>query len=432
LPVSFFDLRKAGGALDNIDQDNAGRGSARQFLKKIPDELREQFEVRRVETNVNRMYFFAVYVVVLQIVLNILNIIKPSGNQDYEAVGGSPVGIMYYISLSLVTLFIGLLFWILMSLIRKNNISGFGVKRFRVNALLYIYCAIQLVFCTFNILSAGGVNSYIITVLIISMIPVIRPLQSLLCIAFAFLYICLAMYFTRDISQMWNSIMLTDTWTNLIIITGLSACGSVFFYDMYVSNFLQSVQLEIKNKELSILANTDQMTGVANRRAFARSFDDLWQRSVESKNRLVVAIADIDFFKAYNDGFGHLEGDKCLMKVAKCLQQSFRRASDIVSRYGGEEFLLVFEATNDDDFCLADKARENVLAMRIPHARTDVSPYVSISIGVCIVQPTENTPMNEVLKMADDALYESKQGGRNKTTVHAYLPPNAVPETTVS
>jgi diguanylate cyclase (GGDEF)-like protein len=422
--------------LGNIDRGNAGRESARRFLKNAPVELREQFETSRVETNINRMYFFSVYVVVLQIALNIINIIKPSGNQDYEAVGGSRVEIMYYVALSLFTLFIGLLFFVLMSLARKNRISNLGAKKFLVNALLYIYCAIQLVFCTFNILSAGGVNSYIITVLIISMIPVISPLQSLLSIGFAFIYICLAMYFARDISQMWDSIMLTDTWTNLIIITGLSACCSVFLYDMYVSNFMQSVQLEIKNKELSILANTDQMTGVANRRAFVRSFEDLWQRIVESKGELVVAIADIDFFKAYNDAFGHLEGDKCLMKIANCLQQSFRRASDIVSRYGGEEFLLVFESKNDDDLRLADKARENVLAMCIPHARTDISPYVSISIGVCIVRPTENTPMNEVLKMADDALYESKQGGRNKTTVHEYLPPNAAPdsvtETTVS
>ncbi|MDR1245661.1 MAG: diguanylate cyclase [Clostridiales Family XIII bacterium] len=402
----------------------------------MPVELREQFEMRRVETNINRMYFFAIYVVVLQVILNILNIVKPSGNQDYEAIGGRQVEIMYYVVLSLFTLFIGLLFWVLTSLARKNRISGVGAKRFLINALLYMYCAVQLVFCTFNILSAGGVNSYIITVLIISMIPVIRPLQSLLSIGFAFVYICLAMYVTRDISQMWNSIMLTDTWTNLIIITVLSACGSVFLYDMYVSNFLQSIQLEIKNKELSILANTDQMTGVANRRAFARSFEDLWQQAVLSNGRLVVAIADIDFFKAYNDAFGHLEGDKCLMKIANCLQQSFRRASDIVSRYGGEEFLLVFESESDDDLRFADKARENVLSMRIPHARTDISPYVSISIGVCVVRPTENTAMNEVLKTADDALYESKRGGRNRTTIREYsalgVAPSAESEATVS
>jgi diguanylate cyclase (GGDEF)-like protein len=282
-----------------------------------------------------------------------------------------------------------------------------------------------LVFCTFNILSAGGVNSYIITVLILSMVPVIRPLQSLISIGLSFLYICVAMYLVRDISQMWNSIMLTDTWTNLIIITGLSACGSVLLYDMYVSNFLQSVKLEDRNKELSSQANTDQMTGVANRRAFARSFDDLWQQAAKDGRRLAVTIADIDFFKSYNDAFGHLEGDKCLTQVANCLQQSFRRASDIVSRYGGEEFLVVFEAENDDDCLLADRARENLQALRIPSARTDASPYVSVSIGVCLVRPAADTPTNEVLKTADEALYESKHAGRNRTTVREYAPRTA-------
>jgi diguanylate cyclase (GGDEF)-like protein len=325
----------------------------------------------------------------------------------------------------------GLLFWFLFARARKKRISGRSA-RILVNVFLYLYRAIQLVFCTFNILSAGGVNSYIIAVLILSMIPVIKPLQSLISIGISFVYVCAAMYFARDISQTWNSIMLTDTWTNLIIIIGLSACGSVFLYDMYVSNFLQSVKLEKSNRELMVMANTDQMTGVANRRAFVRSFDELWQQSVKDGRRLAVAIADIDFFKSYNDAFGHLEGDKCLMRVANCLRHSFRRTSDIVSRYGGEEFLVVFEAKNEDDWMLADKARENLQAMRIPSARTDVSPYVSISVGVCIVRPTADTPTSEALRTADEALYESKRGGRNRTTVRAYAPPGDLRETVTS
>jgi diguanylate cyclase (GGDEF)-like protein len=408
---------------DNIKQSGKDRGGGRRLLRRIPRELRTKFEERRIDTNVNRMYFFSIYVVVLQIALNVLNILKPSGNQNYESAGGRQIDIMHYVILSLVTLLIGLLFFILLSLARRKKIRGYGVKAVLVNTFLYIYCAIQLTFCTFNILSAGGVNSYIITVLILSMIPVIGPLQSLVSIGLSFLYVCAAMYLARDISQTWNSIMLTDTWTNLIVITGLSACGSVFLYGMYVSNFLQSVKLERSNEELTVMANTDQMTGVANRRAFARSFDDLWQRAVRDGLRLAVAIADIDFFKSYNDAFGHLAGDKCLMQVANCLQRSFRRASDIVSRYGGEEFLVVFEAESDADCLFADKARENLQAMKIPSARTDLSPYVSVSIGVCLVRPTTDTPMNEVLKAADDALYESKHKGRNRTTVREYTPP---------
>jgi diguanylate cyclase (GGDEF)-like protein len=404
-----------------IKQNGVGRKTGRRLLHRVPPELRAQFEERRTATNVNRMYVFSIYVAVLQIVLNLLNILKPTGGQDYEAAGGRAVGIMHYVFLSLGTLLLGLLFWFLLSRARRNKVSSRGAWLL-VNVFLYLYCAIQLVFCTFNILSAGGVNSYIITVLIISMVPVIKPLQSLICIGLSFSYICAAMYLARGISHMWDSIMLTDTWTNLIIITGLSACGSVFLYDMYVSNFLQSVRLERSNAELAVMANTDQMTGVANRRAFVRSFDDMWQRAVKDELRLAVVIADVDFFKSYNDAFGHLEGDKCLMRIADCLQRNFRRASDIVSRYGGEEFLVVFEAEKESDYMLADRARENLQAMKIPGARTDVSPYVSVSVGVCLVRPTADTPTNEVLRTADEALYESKRSGRNRTTVREYAP----------
>ncbi|MDR2771538.1 MAG: hypothetical protein LBB57_05835, partial [Clostridiales Family XIII bacterium] len=247
--------------MSDSGQKDIGHKDGRHLLQRVPPELREQFENRRIDTNVNRMYVFSIYVIVLQIALNLLNILKPSGGQNYEAAGGQPVDILYYVLLSLATLVIGLLFFFLLSRARKNKIASRGVKAVLVNAFLYLYCAIQLAFCTFNILSAGGVNSYIITVLILSTVPVIRPLQSLISICLSFLYICAAMYIARDISQMWNSIMLTDMWTNLIIITGLSACGSVFLYDMYVSNFLQSVTLENSNRELTAMANTDQMTG---------------------------------------------------------------------------------------------------------------------------------------------------------------------------
>ncbi|MDR2089186.1 MAG: hypothetical protein LBP73_07515, partial [Clostridiales Family XIII bacterium] len=211
--------------MNNIERKSidhaAKRKGGRRFLHKVPPELRAQFEERRTETNVNRMYVFAIYVVALQIVLNLLNILKPTGSQNFDAVGGRPVDIAYYVTLSLATLLMGLLFWFLFARARKKRISGRSA-RILVNVFLYLYCAIQLVFCTFNILSGGGVNSYIIAVLILSMVPVIKPLQSLISIGISFVYVCAAMYFARDISQTWNSIMLTDTWTNLIIIIGLS------------------------------------------------------------------------------------------------------------------------------------------------------------------------------------------------------------------
>jgi hypothetical protein len=203
---------------------------------KIPEKYRAQFEERRLETNVRRMYVFSVYVVVLQIVLNVINILKPSDTQSSD--------IMIYVLLSMGTLSLGALYWVLFLLVKKGRIGSAKIKRFLVESFLYTYIAIQLVFCTLNIISTGGVNSYIIAILIIGMFPVVSPLQSSLSILAAFFYVGAAMYFTRSISSTWDSILLTDVWTNLIIITALTACISIFIYDMYVSNFLQSVGLE--------------------------------------------------------------------------------------------------------------------------------------------------------------------------------------------
>ncbi len=228
--------------------------------------------------------------------------------------------------------------------------------------------------------------------------------------------------------------MLTDTWTNLIIITGITMCISVFIYNIYVDNFMRSMELEKSNAELvganeklaeaneklEIAANTDQMTGVLNRRAFSRDYEEIWNSSLLKKARIATAIFDIDFFKAYNDKFGHLEGDKCLQMIAGSLRDSFRRQYDIVSRFGGEEFLVVFDASEQDAYALVNNARQHVEDLHIPHAKKTVSPYVTVSAGVCVMVPSEAVDNDIALRMADDALYESKRGGRNKITMKIY------------
>ncbi|MDL2328100.1 response regulator [Ruminococcaceae bacterium OttesenSCG-928-A11] len=213
-----------------------------RLAPKIPADLRGQFREARLNANVGRMHVLSIYIVVLQVALNIINIVKPSDSKSSD--------IMIYIILSMATLAMGIIYWALFALVRRGKITGHRVKHFLVWSLLYLYIAIQLVFATLNIISTGGVNSYIIALLIIGLIPIISPLQSLLTIGGAALYTVLAMYLSRNLSGTWNSILLTDTWTNLIIITGFTACISVIIYNMYVSNFLKSVELENANKDL--------------------------------------------------------------------------------------------------------------------------------------------------------------------------------------
>lgn len=410
------------------NQNARPRAGARPTTSaRIPREQRAAFRQARLQTNVGRMYVFSIYIIALQILLNVINILRPSD--------GETSNIMIYVFLSLGTLAVGIVYWLLLLLVRRGKIKSPAAQSILVTSLLYLYLGIQLTFCTLNIISTGGFNSYIIAILIVGMVPIIPPVQSILSIALSYAYVMVVSYLTRGVSAAWDSIMLTDLWTNLIIITGLTACISIFIYRMYAANFLKNLDLQARNAELEernaeiaqvnerleVIANTDQMTGVFNRRALSLDLERLWQTPNIKHDDVAFAIFDIDFFKAYNDTFGHIAGDECLQKVAASLEGSFRRADDIVYRYGGEEFLVVFNAGGQDAISMVENACRRVEQLRIPHATTAVSPYVTVSAGVCLMEHAPGRSIDRALKIADDALYASKDSGRNRTSSRPYV-----------
>jgi diguanylate cyclase (GGDEF)-like protein len=171
-------------------------------------------------------------------------------------------------------------------------------------------------------------------------------------------------------------------------------------------------------KQISL---TDGLTGVANRRSFDESIFKDYQRilrlNYHDNNQIPLSILllDIDHFKRFNDTYGHIEGDHCLQKVAKLLSQSVKRAGDQVARYGGEEFVILLPDTTFEDACLlGERIRRIVEAAEIPNIHSDVSPFVTISIGVSSLIPSEHSTMESVIEAADTALYRAKAAGRNQ------------------
>ncbi|NLW79104.1 MAG: response regulator [Ruminococcaceae bacterium] len=225
-------------------QQQGGRFSRlfSSLFGKVPLVWRTDFKAARLKTNVNRMYALSIYVIAIQIILNVLNILRPSDSKSSD--------INIYVILSLGTLLMGVVYCVLLTLVRRGKIRSRGAQVFLTESLLHLYIIIQMVFCTLNVISTGGINSYIIALLIYGMFPIIPPKRSIPTIIILFAYLLGAMYFTRDISTAWDSILLTDTWTNIIIITGLILCISVFIYRMYVSSFLKSMELQRANDDL--------------------------------------------------------------------------------------------------------------------------------------------------------------------------------------
>jgi diguanylate cyclase (GGDEF)-like protein len=176
----------------------------------------------------------------------------------------------------------------------------------------------------------------------------------------------------------------------------------------------RTATLERLNQELQRLTATDGLTGVANRRRFDEALDHEWRRGIRAAAPLACVMIDIDHFKAFNDLYGHLQGDACLRQIAQALVQSARRAGDVVARYGGEEFAVVLPSTSGANArMLAEQLRTEVASLRIPHDASTTGPHVTISLGVAAVVPKQGVSPATLVAAADRALYQAKRNGRN-------------------
>lgn len=175
-------------------------------------------------------------------------------------------------------------------------------------------------------------------------------------------------------------------------------------------------ELNEANKELERLSQTDGLTGVANRRYMDEHLAQEWLRAIRNRSSISFVLMDIDFFKLYNDNYGHIEGDECLKKVAAELKTLAKRPADLLARYGGEEFALILPETNEAEF-LANNCRHSIKELQIPHEFSEAANIVTISVGLCTVTPDKGTDPSLVIDAADKALYKAKKAGRNRVEI---------------
>ncbi|MCC6879821.1 MAG: diguanylate cyclase [Rhodocyclaceae bacterium] len=167
--------------------------------------------------------------------------------------------------------------------------------------------------------------------------------------------------------------------------------------------------------ELQRLATRDGLTSVANRRSFDDMLNMEWRRASRESRALSLLMVDVDFFKRFNDTYGHQGGDECLRQVAAAMSGVVKRASDAVARYGGEEFAILLPATEPDGaLIVAERIRAAVTALRLPHSGSEVADHVTVSIGVASIQVTGNGVPSSLVAAADAALYRAKHTGRNR------------------
>jgi two-component system, cell cycle response regulator len=184
---------------------------------------------------------------------------------------------------------------------------------------------------------------------------------------------------------------------------------------------LQQMNMELYqlNQTLHRLANLDGLTGVANRRRFEEHLDQEWRRMFREKAPLSIILGDLDYFKRYNDTYGHLEGDDCLKVVASAITRVVNRPADLVARYGGEEFAIILPSTpSEGAMQVAQSIRQEIQKLKIPHQASAVGEYVTMSLGIATKIPDREILAKELIEAADKALYQAKEQGRNCAVAH--------------
>ena len=174
-------------------------------------------------------------------------------------------------------------------------------------------------------------------------------------------------------------------------------------------------KLEKTNQKLSKISCRDQLTDLYNRREFEKTIKNEWRNAIREAKPISVVMLDIDYFKKFNDNYGHLAGDNCLQKLSQALKNTLKRPRDFLARYGGEEFIAILPDTNQSGAKhVAELLRKNVVNLEIPHNHSPVLNYVTISLGVATTEKAELYVFEEILDKVDQALYQAKDNGRNQ------------------
>lgn len=203
--------------------------------------------------------------------------------------------------------------------------------------------------------------------------------------------------------------------TYSILVLGLAnMVGGVVSYNLETANRTSYLEARL----LGEMAARDGLTGIYNRRMFDERVEQLWHQATRERVRLAILLVDIDFFKPFNDRYGHQAGDETLRAVAAALSRFARRPLDFTARYGGEEFSIVlYDVDHEFVADLARRARMEVEALGIAHERSSVADKLTVSIGAACVQPIADRSHEGLIQLADEALYTAKHQGRNRVVM---------------
>ena len=388
-------------------------GTLKPFKKllsiSLPEKDQTEFVINVNRINIVRSQITAMAFMILEAFLLTISFIIYRG--DFFK---TPYGIMYITMLSAMTAFL-LIFIKLGSNVPKYGICIRFAGIFFISFILAWCAGISLL----DQLTNGQVIVYVIAIISIAVTPIYEPfLLLLMYLIIHIFFLILLPYFQKSAELLFaNSVNSTA----FLIISWAISCMR---YKKQAEDFnnkkiiqakndelkWMNKELEEANRKLKILSQTDALTGVYNRSMFETKMGDEWSRCKRHSIPLSLIMADIDYFKSFNDKYGHQAGDHCIQQIAGILSASARRSSDIVARYGGEEFIIVLpHIERKKALELAEQMRKSAEEMTVQYLNSEVSNNITISLGVNTVIPTDELSIEGFIYNTDKALYKAKE-----------------------
>lgn len=382
----------------------------------VSEKYKSEFEISLNSINLTRAKVISITFIIMELIMLIASFILRKGDIL------KPPHIYYPIMYSILIIAMILYFFTFLHLEKNILQKGRSIKVIGVMFAITIvsWCVgISLI----DQVAYGQIIVYVVAIMSAAVVPIFKPVELfIIYLVSEALFITLLPYFQKS-----SEIAFWDI-VNTIFFLIVSWVISSIRYKNYIEEFnnkkiiqektneLNRVnkQLEEANRKLDKLSKTDSLTGILNRLVFDKAMKAEWKRCKECLEPLSLIMIDIDLFKLFNDNYGHQAGDECIKQVAETLAATAKPFSNIVARYGGEEFAIILPGTNKEKALeLAEQLRKNVEDLAIPHAYSFVSRFVTISLGVHTLIPSDEASIEKLIRTADNALYQAKKKRNN-------------------